>query len=226
MHLERKPQYLRHEPAGRERWLISYADVLTVLLILFVAMAAGSPGKQSQRPDPPRPQPAAAIAPPQPAPQAPTPLQSATASRENLIQAEQKLQQHGLDVRLEPRGLVITLPQAILFESGEDRINASAVPIISQIADALANINNKVELAGYADTVPIHNRRFKNNWELSAARSLSLLNLLASRYGIDESRLSVSSYGSHNPKSSNETADGRAGNRRVEVLIRDAPASL
>src|SRR5271163_2854921 len=124
--MDRKPNYLRSEQGGRERWLISYADVLTVLLILFVAMAAESPGKQPARliDAPARaPAPVRASVPVT----APVSLPAATAaSREELIQAEHKLEQHGLDLRLDPRGLVITLPQAIFFESGEDRINPSA----------------------------------------------------------------------------------------------------
>jgi chemotaxis protein MotB len=215
MRVERKPKYLQADNGGRDRWLISYADVLTVLLILFVAMAAAGTVKQDSRPPdpPPRPPVQATVTPPT----TPSP------SREKLIQAERKLQQHGLDLRLEPRGLVITLPQAVLFESGDDRINPSALPIISRIVDVLHDADNKIELAGHADTIPIHNKRFRNNWELSAARSLSLLNVLTTEYGIEESRLSVSSYGSYNPKSPNDTPDGRAENRRVEILILDEP---
>jgi chemotaxis protein MotB len=74
---------------------------------------------------------------------------------------------------------------------------------------------------GHADTIPIHNRRFSNNWELSAARSLNLLALLTTEYGIPESRLSIQSYGSNRPLDSNETETGRAANRRVEILILD-----
>jgi chemotaxis protein MotB len=77
---------------------------------------------------------------------------------------------------------------------------------------------------GHADAIPIHNQRFKSNWELSAARSLNLLALLASQYGIDETRLSIQSYGSYSPRNSNDTVDGRAENRRVEILILDDPA--
>jgi len=213
MRVERKPKYLQAENGGRDRWLISYADVLTVLLILFIALAAAGAVKQESRPPDPPPSPPAQAAVATPATPSP--------SREKLIQAERKLQRHGLDLRLEPRGLVITLPQAVLFESGDDRINPSALPVISRIADVLHDADNKIELAGHADTVPIHNKRFRNNWELSAARSLSLLNVLTTRYGIEESRLSVSSFGSYNPKSPNDTPDGRAENRRVEILILD-----
>jgi chemotaxis protein MotB len=83
----------------------------------------------------------------------------------------------------------------------------------------LRDINNKVTLVGHADAIPIHNQHFKNNWELSSARSLNLLALLATEYGIDESRLSIHSYGSYSPKNSNDTENGRAENRRVEILI-------
>ncbi len=67
----------------------------------------------------------------------------------------------------------------------------------------------------------MHNRRFKSNWELSSARSLTLLELLTTEYGIYESRLSIQSYGSTSPRESDDTEPGRAANRRVEILILD-----
>lgn len=100
-------------------------------------------------------------------------------------------------------------------------MSAQAFPALSQIASVMREANNKIALVGHADTTPIHNRRFTSNWELSAARSLSLLALLAARYGIPESRLSIQGYGSNLPLSSNETEAGRAANRRVEILIMD-----
>ena len=212
--MPRRPKYLEPgDHGGRDRWLISYTDIVTILLILFIAIAAQSFRERPTRPpDPPKPQ-----SPAQSQAKPPDP-------RQTLVQAEQKLQQHGLDLRLEKRGLVISLPQAILFPSGEDHIIASAFPIISQIADVLNGIPNKVTLVGHADSIPIHNQRFQNNWELSAARSLQLLEVLSSRYGIAESRLSVQSYGSYSPKDTNDTEAGRAENRRVEILILDDQA--
>jgi chemotaxis protein MotB len=208
--VHRRPKYLETEQTGRERWLISYTDIVTLLLVLFVAAAAQS--VHARLPLPPvRPADPVAAAPPQ-------------NSRQTLIQAEQRLGQHGLDLRLEERGLIIGLPQAILFSSGEDRVAPAALPMLSQIAEVLSGIPNKVALVGHADSIPIHNSRFQSNWELSAARSLSLLTLLINRYGIPESRLSLQSYGSNSPKSSNDTEAGRAENRRVEILILDETA--
>ena len=204
--MPRKPAYLQAEISSQSRWLISYTDIITVLLILFVAVAAQGLRDRSVQ--------AATVA---PAPKQPRPTPP-------LQQVQEKLQQQGLDLHREPRGLVISLPQAVLFASGDDRISPEAVPMVSQIAGVLRDIKNKVILVGHADAIPIHNQRFKSNWALSAARSLSLLALLSTDYGIDESRLSVQSYGSYSPKTSNDTVDGRAENRRVEILILDEPA--
>jgi chemotaxis protein MotB len=102
-------------------------------------------------------------------------------------------------------------------------VSREALPALSQIAAVISESNNKVALVGHADTTPIHNRRFTNNWQLSAARSLNLLALLTTKYGIPESRLSIQSYGSNHPLSPNDTPAGRAANRRVEILILDDP---
>jgi chemotaxis protein MotB len=174
--------------------MVSYMDVLTILLIFFVAAAA-----QTRVPKP-------------------VPEKTAVVSAEPV---QRKLELLGLDLKREARGLVISLPQTILFESGDDAIGKEARPLVEQIAEVLRGIPNKVTLVGHADAVPIHSRRFKNNWELAAARSLRLLELLAEEGGIGEERLSVASYSSFDPKDTNDTADGRASNRRVEIVILD-----
>ena len=147
---------------------------------------------------------------------------SAPESSSTLLSAQERLKQHGLDLRLEPRGLVISIPQAILFSSGEDRVTPRALPILAGIADVLRDIPNQVTLVGHADAVPIHNRHFQNNWDLAAARGLRILNLLSHRFGIEESRLSVASYGPYRPAGPNATADGRSRNRRVEIVISES----
>ena len=206
--MSRRPKYFQNEHAGRDRWMVSYTDVMTILLILFVAVAARA---------------------------IPQPQAARTGSRkdaasgkagEALLRTKAALESRGIRPTLEARGLVISLPQAILYPSGEDRISPDALPLIGEIAGVLRNLPNKVTLVGHADPVPIHNGRFSNNWELSAARSLKLLELLTSRYGIAESRLAVSSYGSYSPRSPNDTEEGRAENRRVEIVIlNETPAS-
>ena len=215
--------YSSAENGQRDRWMISYMDVLTILLIFFVAIAAQS--LQHLRPAPvaATATPAAAVTkapsttPGQPV--NPRPDATVPEARQTLLRAQHSLEKHGLDMRLEPRGLVISLPQAILFPSGEDRISPQALPILARIADVLRDIPNDVSLIGHADAVPIHNRHFNSNWDLSMARSLRILQLLSRRYGVSESRLHIASYGPYRPNSSNSTADGRARNRRVEIVI-------
>jgi chemotaxis protein MotB len=192
--------------------MVSYLDVLTILLILFVAMAAQTL-QNSQK----KPAPVAAIAPVAPAAKAPV-LEGPSAA---LTAIKQDLEKSNLDVQVDSRGVVVSLPQALLFPPGEDRINAGALATVKTIGDVLNKIPNNVSLVGHTDATPIHNRHFANNWELAAARGLRLLELLSSRYGIEESRLSVASFGSYDPKSSNDTPDGRASNRRVEIVILD-----
>jgi len=192
-----KPQYLQAGHGNRDRWTISYVDVLTILLIFFVAAAAKIPAAPSPAPPP-----------------APPPVEKST-----LEIARETLAARGLDVRIEPRGLVVSLPQAILFASADDRVDAAALPEIEKIAPVIAGLPNHVILCGHADAAPIHSARFRSNWELSAARGLRLLELLTGKYNIPESRLSVSSDGANRPVASNETEHGRASNRRVEIVI-------
>jgi chemotaxis protein MotB len=197
--------------------MVSYMDVLTVLLIFFLAAAAKSleappvraaaPVQSAAQPAVPPPPPAvpAAVEPP----------------RADLVRSGERLKEMGLDPNLEARGLVISLPQVVLFSSGEDTVNPQALPTLEHIADVLNDIPNDVRLVGYADTVPIHNRRFRSNWDLSMARSQKILDLLSRRYGVLESRISIASYGPYRPAAPNDTVDGRASNRRVEIVILD-----
>jgi len=194
------PKYFQKDAPKTDRWMISYLDVLTILLIFFVAVAAR------------------ALTPAQPVP---APVTPAPQIHQKLLAAQEKLQKYNLDLRMEQRGLVISLPQTILFPSGEDQISPDAIPVVAEIAAVLRDIPNRVTLIGHADSVPIHNHRFNDNWELSAARGLRLLDLLTSQYGIDESRLSISSDGSCRPRDTNDTPEGRANNRRVEIVILD-----
>ena len=187
-----------HRPIPQDRWMISYVDVLTILLIFFLSVAAN----KFKQPELQLPEPK------------PTPL----------AQVEQKLKAEDLTLKLDPRGLTISLPQAILFSPGDDKIHPGALPTLEKIATAIRDVPNRVNLAGYADATPIHSARFRNNWDLAAARGLRLMEVLTRKYDLDEARFSVSSFGSNDPKSPNDTAGGRASNRRVEILLLTEPA--
>jgi chemotaxis protein MotB len=124
-----------------------------------------------------------------------------------------------IEVRLEPRGLVMSFKQAALFPSGEDVISEDAWPSLQKIAFALAKIPNPARLEGHTDSFPIKNSRFRSNWELSAARSIALLEVLCTRFHAPAERISIAGYADNAPLASNETEDGRAQNRRVDIVI-------
>jgi|GEM_PF-1614959 len=209
-----KPAYFQNQNSDRDRWMVSYLDVLTIMLILFVAMAAQALHSAPQ----PQSVPPARASTPAFVPEVGPPMPEPSAA---LAAIKQELEEKHLDVQLDSRGVVVSLPQELLFSPGEDRIHADALATVAAIRDELSKIPNSVRLVGHTDDVPIHNRRFSNNWELAAARGLRLLGLL-SQDGIAESRLSVESDGSTDPKSANDTPDGRAINRRVEIVILDS----
>jgi len=196
-----------HSQTHRERWMVSYLDVVTILLVFFVAAAAKTHASKTSAPLPSPPAAVPAIA-PQPA-------------HDTLLE---KFSDAGIEVRRDSRGLVASISHTVLFSPGDDRISGDALPAIDRIAPVLRNIPNQIILVGHADAAPIHSARFKNNWELSVARGMRVLELLSERYKIDERRMSVSGDGSNLPAGTNDTKEGRALNRRVEVVILDEPA--
>jgi chemotaxis protein MotB len=134
-------------------------------------------------------------------------------------QLHAEVQKGDVEIHMEPRGLAISFKQAALFTSGEDRLKTSAYDAIGRVGEAIRLVPNQVRLEGNTDNVPIHNERFRSNWELSAARSIALLNLMVDHFQVPAERLAVAGYADVAPVASNATEEGRARNRRVDVVI-------
>jgi chemotaxis protein MotB len=124
-----------------------------------------------------------------------------------------------IDIHLEPRGLVVSLRQATFFPSGEDAIDPATFSSLDKIGTTIRQLHNSVRLEGHTDSVPIHTARFRSNWELSAARSIAMLDLVTSRYQVPRERLAIAGYADTVPADSNDTSEGRAHNRRVDIVI-------
>ena len=123
-----------------------------------------------------------------------------------------------VDIDLDERGLAIAIAtDDVLFASGSARFGAEGEAIVAALAPIIAGFTNRVLVEGHTDSVPL-NRGGYDNWNLSTDRALAVLKLLAS-LGIDPERLGATGYGEHQPRSDNETAEGRADNRRVELVI-------
>ena len=132
---------------------------------------------------------------------------------------KQEIASGKLQVRLEARGLIVSLTEAAFFGVGDDAINAATYSSVGKIAEAIKRLPNAVRLEGNTDSIPIHNSRFRSNWELSAARAIAMLELLVDRFGVPEYQLAVVGYADTNPIESNDTAESRARNRRVDIVI-------
>jgi chemotaxis protein MotB len=132
---------------------------------------------------------------------------------------EQEIKDGKIEVHLEPRGLVVSLRQATFFPSGEDTLDPVTFDSIDKIAATIEKLPNSVRLEGHTDSRPIHTARFRSNWELSAARSIAMLELLSTRYKIPRERMGIAGYADTIPTDSNDTEEGRAHNRRVDVVI-------
>ena len=214
-----------NEGSGNNRWMVSYADFMTLLFVLFLALYAKLP-KHEAPPVPAIPNPRAGIIPgirphkPVPAPAIP----SRTEDRQQALLRElartfNDLTQDG-EVSLVTRdqGILLDVKDSALFASGAAQPASQAAAIVDKIAAILAGNGNRVIVEGHTDNVPIQTAQFPSNWELSAARAASIVRALQER-GIAAERLEASGMADTKPRSSNATEQGRSENRRVSLLV-------
>jgi chemotaxis protein MotB len=200
---------------SHERWFVSYADFVTLLFAFFVVLFAWAQTdkmkilSRSLQATLDRPL-------PRPIPKTPE-LQLAMDFLSRQLRTEIEAGQ--MRVRLEQRGLVVSLSQAAFFPSGGDQLEPRLYPSIRKVADAVRDLPNPIRLEGHTDSQPIHDKRFRDNWELSAARALAMLQLLNGSERIARERLAIAGYADTAPITTNETEEGRSRNRRVDIVI-------
>jgi len=248
--LARKHKHPEH--VNHERWLVSYADFITLLFATFTALYAlsrsdvdkakqlaeslrisfGTNGTQMV--------PMASLdfkAVPSDHP-GPTPgskgkgegkkqadrndLENVKGKVESMLMTRKLLD----DVKVEvtDRGLVISLKEAGFFESGKAEMKWDAYPILGEIAQSLEEYRNPIRVEGHTDNIPMRSYTYPSNWELSSGRATEVVRLLTGRFGMDSERFSAVGYAEFRPAYSNETAAGRARNRRVDLVVLTAKA--
>ena len=229
---------------NHERWLISYADFMTLLFGFFVVMYAISSvneGKYKVLSNALNEVFATrnvSLAPIQvgettvPVEPTPTPTQQPqtehdTAPGDTFMQsiATQALERLAgvlgkgdFDVKGNDQWLEINLDAAVLFESGEAALGPLAHDVLATVVEMLGDAKNPVTVEGYTDNVPIATARYASNWELSAARAAAVVRSFQG-LGIDPDRLAAVGYGEQHPVATNATPEGRAHNRRVTILL-------
>jgi chemotaxis protein MotB len=241
---------------NHDRWLVSYADFITLLFAFFVVMFASSQTDKSRAKEiseavekalndgksmgvppavakilggtvddkgqgnaqmrgPGGAQRASKEAPPQDI------LELAPSLRNLTSNLKDEIETGKVEVHMEPRGLVVSLKQAAFFPSGADAVDPGTYETLGKVAAALKAVSNPLRIEGHTDSVPIHTARFRSNWELSAARSIAMMELLVERFGIAEGRMAIVGYADTSPETSNDTPEGRARNRRVDIVIQN-----
>ena len=247
------------EHVNHERWLVSYADLLTLLFAFFVVLFASSvsdkkktaamaAAMQSAFSDngafdahsktPPL-EPGAGNSQGAPAPL----MMTLPASPKDGSDGAEALQkgspkaleaavrkalagdplQGSAEVHADADGTTISLNDAGLFASGSADLNPAAMPLLRKIAATLPNRALRVE--GHTDNLPMHSDRYRSNFELSTARAAAVMEAVMQASHIAASHFTLSGYGEFRPAASNATAEGRAKNRRVDILV-TGPASL
>ena len=242
---KKHPEHVNHE-----RWLVSYADFITLLFAFFVVMFATSQtdkGKQQQVSDAVKAaleegKIAAAITgilggTPDDKGKGNAQMRGPGGAQKQAVSAkdkevelvpaiqhltkelEQEIKTGKIQVQMTARGLVVSLRQAAFFPSGDDTIEPKANASIKKIADTIRSLPNQIRLEGHTDALPVRRARFKSNWDLSAARAITMMELLTSQFGIGKDRVAIAGYADTVPVGSNDTEEGRALNRRVDIVI-------
>ncbi len=156
-------------------------------------------------------------------------LDALMASRNKLDKAkallEKKLQEElnkgELTVNMEDKGLVVTVLSNVLFDSGKAELKESSIKTLTKVGKILLNDvpDQMILIEGHTDSDPIKHSPYRSNWELSTARAIEVLHFFVDKIGVDPERVVVCGYGEYHPVASNETEEGKAKNRRVEIVI-------
>ena len=223
-----------HESGGghesSERWLVSYADFITLLFALFVLLYALS---NSNHVDQTRAMTAVARAVgvhPERGGMRPDlgdsghstidEIERLEAVQEQMVLALQDYPNSGITMKIDERGLVLSLSAAKFFASGEAEIAPSQLPVLDAVLKTIAPLENQLEIDGFTDSVPIQSGAFRDNWELSAARAAVVLRYALAHSAMGPQRFAIAGYGPYRAVADNSTEEGRALNRRVEIVVK------
>lgn len=123
------------------------------------------------------------------------------------------------EVQMTDRQIKVNIAAPVLFASGKAALTPSSAEVLGAVARVIAKLPNDIIVEGHTDNVPVKSGDYATNWELSAARADAVVELLAEKYAIPQERMVSAAYGEYRPIATNETAEGRAKNRRIEIIV-------
>jgi chemotaxis protein MotB len=236
---------------SHDRWLVSYADFITLMFAFFVvlyATATANQKKQAQVSESidsafhslgifPGSARISSDAPVSPGPAQPAAVPAADVSDQDVVAAAavradlhriqgqlaqtlaSQVASRTVSIQMGRDGLVISLREAGFFDSGSAEPKPGTLPVLRTIAASIARTPYDLRVEGHTDNVPIHTSQFASNWELSTARATELAKSFIVDHGISPARLSAAGYAEYHPVASNDTAEGRGQNRRVDIIV-------
>lgn len=203
-----------NSPGEGEAWLMSFLDVLTLLITFFVLMvsmmghgklvdgrensASANVVAESKKPE----------------------SSGVQDAHDGILPRLNGLEISGIEIFDEPDYVLIRIHNRALFDSGEVTLSEAGQETLSQLAKAIGRYKGLVSVQGHTDDVPISTARFPSNWELSATRATAVLRYMFDQ-GLSPSEVEVKGYADRQPLSSNETPQGRSANRRVEIVLKN-----
>ena len=205
----------------RDRWLIAYADMITLLLACFASLYAASLQ--------PVLRPAGEGILPGAGPRVITGRATTDGVAHLMPALERLVHQHdestAVDLAADARGIVISLNESGSFAVGQAEPTGPAEQMLREIGAVLAAAPNAVRVEGHTDDVPMRAGAFRSNWDLSTARATRVVQLLIEQSGLSATRLSAAGYGEFRPRVPNDSPEGRARNRRVDIVVLGASAA-
>jgi chemotaxis protein MotB len=227
-----------HKAHGnQERWMVSWADFMTLLFAFFVVLYSSSQVDKAkmaklsgaitagfQQLGVGTGDGTARVVVPGTSPACPgQPIRSPESveviRRKLEVGLAEELKRRMVSLRDTPEGLVLSLREVGFFDSGSATLRASSMEMFDRIGQVLAGTQSNLRVEGHTDNVPIHTALFQSNWELSTARATEIIRILLTREGIGPGRLSAAGYAEFHPIADNATDDGRRLNRRVDIVI-------
>jgi chemotaxis protein MotB len=234
--LRKKTEESKVETAGMMRWLLTYADMITLMLALFIILFAMSNisrvkfqafakdvsgGFDNQW---------AVNQPPQGGQNAQRSFNSPSSIPAIQKELQRYVQQHRLQsqvqVHMDHRGLVITLlSDKSYYDSGSAQLRPETKNILDAVDSFLRKNDNLIRVEGNTDNVPIATSEYPSNWELSTARAVNVVRYLVEEDQLNPTRISAAGYGQYHPRTDNSTAQARQANRRVDIVLLNANLS-
>jgi len=216
----------KEEQENADRWVVSYADFITLLFAFFTTMYAIShvdAGKLARFSGSMKSafKVAGAVTVDTSVIEGIKPVNYADISLEKDVQAEFKKFDimEGIAIIRDQRGVVISIGDTILFESGSSELRREARPLLSTVATLIKKYQRTIIIEGHTDNIPLRGSRYASNLELSTSRASRTYVFLFEEEAVRPEGMSAAGYGEYRPIASNATVDGRARNRRVDIIF-------